>query len=495
MIHPMNESPLKVDRPSLTVHCDYLVIGSGAGGSVAARELALAGKDVVVVEEGPYLPLEQFRGPVGSLTRKLYRSGGVTPFFGSPSVAFAEARCVGGGTTINGGLLWRTPAWILEEWGRIHGLTLYSEQVLKPHFVTIERLLGVRSTVHVEGNEDSKLLARAARSLGWKVSAARRALGNCQNTNRCPTGCPTGAKRSVALTYLVEAQEHGARLMPNVRVCSLTHEAGRITGATGLFNGNRVNFIADRYFLAAGPIQTPHLLKRSRVRSSAGNQLRFHINLKFVARFSSPIRADVGTIFTEQVQEFEKQGLYMMASNCLPHYVAATLSHQSRQEVESVLTDFANVGLFVAQVRARAGGRIYSPFDTPIVMQSIPSEDLLRIGFALKRMGELLFKAGAVKIYLPLRGELGVTSSLELQGVLDRMVPQRLELITVHAMSSCPMAASPDRGTVDEYGKVWNHSNLWICDSSTLPDNIGESPQGTIMAVAHEILRQHVSQH
>ena len=102
--------------------CDHLIIGSGAGASVAGLELARAGLDVVMLEEGDHHPTESFGARIGQQTSRLYRNGGLTPLLGKPSIAFAEGRCVGGTTVINGGLIWRTPDHVLEEWQQHHEL-------------------------------------------------------------------------------------------------------------------------------------------------------------------------------------------------------------------------------------------------------------------------------------------------------------------------------------------------------------------------------------
>jgi choline dehydrogenase-like flavoprotein len=489
----MSERWLEVRVPEGTVRCEYLVIGSGVGGSVAAWELSRAGKDVVIAEEGGYFPTSSFRAPVGELTRKLYRMGGVTPFFGKPSLGFAEARCVGGGSVINGALLWRTPPWILESWEKEHKLLGYDEAALRPHFERWEAMLGVRDTRGAPGNQDSALLAEASRSLGWKVEPARRALGECRNTNRCATGCPTGAKRTMPLTYLSEAIDQGARLMAGTEIVRLVSSGGRITEAVGYHQGKRVRFLADHYFFAAGPVQTPHLLKRNGLSREAGERLKFHLNLKFVATFDRSIRASEGTMFTEQVQQFERRGLYLMASNWLPHYAAATLGHLGRRAVETVLEDFDRSALYVAQIRPKAAARVNSLFRNPIVWHRLAPSDLEEVRFGFEKMGEVLFEAGAKKLYLPLQGEAPVTSPAELRQALSSLSPQRLELISVHAMGSCPMSGIPGEGIVDLQGRVRGVANAWICDASVLPDNIGESPQGTILAFAHEILGRHLA--
>ena len=60
-------------------------------------------------------------------------------------------------------------------------------------------------------------------------------------------------------------------------------------------------------------------------------------------------------------------------------------------------------------------------------------------------------------------------------------------------MSSCPMGTQENGAVVDENGKVFGYDNLFVCDASVLPTNIGESPQATIMAFAHEIVARHIN--
>ena len=94
----------------LTLECGAVIVGSGAGGATVAAELAEAGVDVIVLEEGGYHPTELFTAGTGRALRTLYRDGGGGMAIGHPSVLYAEGRCVGGSTVVNGGMSWRTPA-------------------------------------------------------------------------------------------------------------------------------------------------------------------------------------------------------------------------------------------------------------------------------------------------------------------------------------------------------------------------------------------------
>src|SRR6516164_6378073 len=116
----------------LSLECGVVIVGSGAGGATVAAELAEAGVDVVVIEEGGYHPTESFTTGTGHALRTLYRDGGGGMAVGRPSVLYAEGRCVGGSTVVNGGMSWRTPAAVLERWSA-EGVLAIGEQDMEPY--------------------------------------------------------------------------------------------------------------------------------------------------------------------------------------------------------------------------------------------------------------------------------------------------------------------------------------------------------------------------
>ena len=76
----------------VVLDCDVVVIGSGAGGATAAAELAEAGLDVIVVEEGSYYSTRDFTADTSAMVRQLYRDGGATIAVGNPPVMYQEGR-------------------------------------------------------------------------------------------------------------------------------------------------------------------------------------------------------------------------------------------------------------------------------------------------------------------------------------------------------------------------------------------------------------------
>jgi choline dehydrogenase-like flavoprotein len=369
MMDNINKAILKPEEIlSESYESEYVVIGSGAGGSVAAMELSESGKEVTVIEEGLDYSTSDFNSNIAEMTNLTWRNGGVTPFWGKPPIGFAEGKCVGGTTVINGGLLWRTPEKILELWEKKYGLIGYSKSDLDPYFEKIEDILNVGFNRIDDQNQDSKILIKGCENLGWKYVPVPRSGGaECINHNLCLTGCLSGAKKSTALTYLPRAKESGAKIFTGSKTLLIKqNNQGLVELLIKTTDSREHNYKVNcKYlFIAAGAVQTPFLLQRSNLNKYAGKELEFHFNLKFVAEFDNKLNAQNGTIFTMQVQEFMDEGLLIMPSNYRKNYLAMALSHFKNNEINDILNKYSYSGLFVAQIKAKSKARVSSTLKT-----------------------------------------------------------------------------------------------------------------------------------
>ena len=96
------------------IRTQVCVIGSGAGGAVVAKELAEAGIEVCLLEEGAYYRGKDFTGNPRQMIDMVYRNRGLTGTVGGLTIPIPLGRCVGGTTTINSGTCYRAPDYVLE---------------------------------------------------------------------------------------------------------------------------------------------------------------------------------------------------------------------------------------------------------------------------------------------------------------------------------------------------------------------------------------------
>nr|WTB11152.1 GMC family oxidoreductase [Streptomyces antimycoticus] len=483
-------------RAAYDIDCDALVIGSGAGGSVAALELARAGRQVTVLEEGPRVTTAELAAasPAESM-RRLYRGGGAIAVLGTPAIAYGEARVVGGTTVVNGGLLWEPSATVLDRWAAWSGYGGYRFPAVGARFADVQQRLGMIVQEHGEGNEDSRLLARAAESLGWRWQHPQRVVRGCEHRNQCATGCPSGAKQSMAVSYLPQAEALGARIHDGVRARRLVHGRGVVTGVEATDAAGRpVRYLPRTVFAAAGPIGTPVLLRRSSVhRHTAGRRLALHLNLRTVARFSRVVDAARGTMFTAQVQEHSGLGILVMPSNLTPGGLGAALAGRDPRQVEALLDARAYLGMFTTQVRMQGpAGIIASVGGAPLLRHGMTQADHHMLRLAFRRTARLLFAAGAVELLPPTSTAGPLRDLADVDAYCAQVRPRDWELVSVHGMASCPMARPERGGVCDETGRPHGFRNLHVCDASVLPGAPGISPQGTIMSYAHEIVGRHL---
>src|SRR5262249_6049104 len=115
-----------------TIECEVVVIGTGAGGAVVAKELAERGVAVALLEEGDYFTRADFTGQSVDMQRKLYRDMGATLSVGNCWIPIPIGRSVGGSTTINSGTCYRPPDRILNHWVEDYGLDDLAPERLDP---------------------------------------------------------------------------------------------------------------------------------------------------------------------------------------------------------------------------------------------------------------------------------------------------------------------------------------------------------------------------
>lgn len=461
-----------------TLQTEVLVIGSGAGGAVTAARLAEAGRQVTVVEEGPWVDADAHEPfSLQEMVAK-YRHRGLQAALGNPAIAYAEGRCVGGSTEINSGLFPRLPDHLAEEWRRTYDIDEFGTEALAAYASRIEAEMQV-STLPTAPPPSSAVLERGATKLGWRnVEFAR--VFRYDDAGR-------GTKQTMSRTLIPKAVAAGAQVIPDCRVVRLERRDGRVTGARCQRHhrdGGRevLHITAEQVVVCAGAIHTPTLLQRSGIRHNIGNGLKMHPTVKIAARFTHPL--DHGEVPMHRVTEFAPH-LTIGGSASRKGYVAMALA-EATHDIAEPMQDWENISIYYAAIRSEGAGRVVAVpgLRAPLVTYKLTEADMSRLAQGLVHLGEVLFAAGATELYPSMVGGPVARDLHDLGQWWDRATRASTNLQTVHLTSTVRMGNDRSRTGTDSFGRVWDVDNLHVNDGSLLPDAPGVNPQAAIMTIA-----------
>lgn len=475
---------------------DVVVIGSGAGGAMAARTLAIAGADVLVVEEGRRHTVEEFATthPL-ERWRTLYRDAGATAALGLPPVALPIGRGVGGTTLVNSGTCYRTPSRVLDHWWRDAGLTLAEPERFGQLLDEMEQILEVAPVPEAVMGRNGQLALAGAAKLGWQAGPLWRNAPGCGGCCQCAIGCPRNAKFGVHLNALPDACAAGATIVSEARVSRVLHGRGRVRGVEIRRDDGEVLVVsAERVVVAAGATETPPLLRRSGLGAhpQLGRNLAVHPALGVAGRFAAPVLAWQGVLQSAGIEELhDADGILIeatatppgMGSMALPGYGAELVDQIARAD------HLATLGAMVAD---EPSGRVRGARRS-IVTYHLSRRDATRLRRAVVACGEVLFAAGATEVLTGLVNAPVVSDIQALRDAADGVDPRQLHLAAFHPTGTCRAGADPQAYPVDQSGRLRGVAGVWVADASVLPSCPEVNPQLSIMAMATAIAERIVA--
>lgn len=480
-----------------------VVVGSGAGGAVVAKELTESGLDVVVLEEGPNVPGSTYGAlrPSESL-RRMGREAGTTAVLGlgdTPLITVMAGRVVGGSSVLTGGVCFRIPERVHHRWVTELGLSMLSERDLAPAFESVEKESHVEVVPeHMRSASTVKFIDGATR-LGIPMKPIRRNTDGCCGCSRCNFGCPHGAKMSVDVTYLPKAIAGGARVYSDCLVDEILSAGGKVRGVGGHVLGpgtgrgqrsrGRLYVRADTVVVAAGSLHSPLLLMRSGLRSAAlGKHLTLHPGFRVVARFDEELKGWRGALQSAYSDHFEHDDITLTGLFVPPNVLAAGMPGVGRSYADRV-AQVGSSAIFGGMVHDEGGGRIWrGPGREPLITYRMSRKNKASMLRGIHVLAECFLAAGASEVYLPVFGSVPVERSSQLSAHLGPELPaRRVECVTFHPLGTCRMAIDPRAGVVDPWGQSHELEGLYVADGSIVPTSIGVNSQLTIMAMAARI--------
>ncbi|MEZ4220972.1 MAG: GMC family oxidoreductase [Polyangiaceae bacterium] len=490
MIHDLHDIESGFD-----VDCDTVVVGSGAGGAVAAANLSAAGHRVVVLEAGPRVRFEDMTRDAPRFLARNFWDGGLRLIGGTTQSPSLQARCLGGGTVVNSAIMLELPGWVRELWAEESGIELFRSRTLANAYERVFTRCKVAPTpMAVLGRRN--LLVRDAIEGQLRIAGGPlpRAVVGCDGCADCLTGCIAGHKQSVDRSYLRDAEADGAQIYVCSEVERVLTRGKRAVGVEGTVidprgyrRRGRFRVHAKQIVLAAGTMQTPVLLQRSGInpRDRVGATMYCHIGGGMVGIMDEVVDPWVGATqgwgaISPHIRGLKYEGLWASPSVLMVRWgdVGRPFVERLHEVKHATVIALVYRGRVHGDVSARRNG-------SPRMRLWIDDDNVRPIMQGMKDAADALLAVGARYVHTGLPGVVDEMRTADDTASLlsPRLRAKHLTMTLNHTFGSCPMSAT-DTGPVTPEGKLRGLDNVYVCDASVFPSPSAVNPQATIMALA-----------
>ncbi len=493
------------------LEADVVVVGSGAGGGTIAGVLAVQGLSVVVLEAGGATSERDYRQlEIEASTTMMYRNGLSVSADGN--IGLLAGATLGGGTTINWHNCVQPSAEVRREWAAEHGLTDVDTPEFDRHLEAVLARMGATDACS-DFNGPHSRMAEGAAELGWSMHTAVR---NVDPATYDPVaagytqfGDPSGSKRGTLNTYLRDAYDAGAKILPNTRADQVCVEDGRTTGvaatwtdpATGATRSTTVR--AKHVVVACGALETPALLLRSGIGGPAvGHHLYLHPSAGIFGVYAEDQRAWWGPPQAAVMDEFrdlgDGYGILVEGSQYYSGVFAYQLARRNGRDAKEAMSKLGRMADFLFIVREHAGGQVTidEAGEAVHTYALTDARDVAAFRTGLRVMARLHEAAGAEEMWY------GTTPRVwrrgdDVEAWVDEVdqVPigaGGLFMGSAHQMGSARMGTDPSTSVAGPTGELHDVAGVWIGDTSAFPTPSGANPMLTCMALAHRTA-EHIS--
>ncbi|MCA3187638.1 GMC family oxidoreductase [Cupriavidus sp.] len=492
---------------SRTLEADVAIVGSGAGGGIAAEVLSDAGLTVLLLEEGGLHTSDSFKDmDEARAYRELYQEAAARAT-SDGAISILQGRAVGGSTTVNWSSSFRTPPQTLAHWAAEHAVIGHSEADMAPWFAQIEERLGMAPWA-MDPNPNNAVLRRGCEKLGWEWHVIPRNVKGCWNSGYCGLGCPVNAKQSMLVSTISNALARGATLVHRLRVRTIDHDGKIVHGLTGealghdgyTATGIRVGVRARYVIVAGGAINTPALLLRSRVpdpHEQVGRRTFIHpVNLS-IAEMPEKIDPYYGAPQSVASDHFQwrdgatgPMGYKLEVPPMFPGISAGVFNGMGKA-LQQQMAALPHTNAMLALLRDgfvpdSPGGRVRIADDgSPILDYEVSDYLWDGVRRAYLSMAEAQFAAGARRVRPAHLDGNDYTTWPQAREAIGQLPLKkfRVLLFSAHLMGGCAMSEDPARGAVNSAGRHHQLQNLYVFDGSAFPTSIGANPQLSVFAL------------
>jgi len=516
---------------------DWLVIGSGFGGSVSALRLSEKGYSVGVLECGRRFADDEFPRSTADLKRYFWnprlRMKGIFRLTTFKDVSVVSGCGVGGGSLGYANTLYVPPKAFFEDrqWAEMEDW----ESALAPHYEEAQRMLGVVQNPHEDPAD--QLLRELGEELGVGETYKKTPVGiyfgepgktvpdpyfggegpdrtGCLLCGRCMVGCLHGAKNTLVKNYLYFAEKLGAQVMPERTVVDVRplgagdgsegYEVETVRSGAWLGKDRRIHR-ARGVVVSAGPLGTNKLLQRCRLDGSLP---------RISARLGELVRTNSESILTVTVPEDYPDDLIKRVAITSsiypdPHTHIETVTYgDDGDSMHRLYTLLTGDGTRLTRPLKLIGQSLLHPKRVAqvlfpkhwsrrtiiiLVMQTLDNAIALRPrkgpfgSFWLQTEQD---PERPIPTFIPVANKAAEWFAERTGGIAQSALTEALFNIptTAHILGGAVIAADPSQGVVDSRQRVFGYENLLVCDGSAIPANVGVNPSLTITALAEHAM-------
>lgn len=512
---------------------DYIIIGSGFGGSVSALRLTEKGYKVAVLEMGKRFTADTLPKTTWQAHRHLWapRLGlhGIAQITWLSDLLLFHGAGVGGGSLVYAATLLVPPAKAFRNQGW-PGAADWQER-LAPHYETAKRMLGVVEAKNIYPTDEA-LREVVEEDYGRGDTFHRHTVGiyfgepgktvpdpffggegpertGCIECGSCMVGCRHNSKNTLDKNYLYLAEKRGCEIIPETKVVDVRplpgggYEVDTVC-STRPWRRAITTRRARGVVFSAGVLGTVELLMQCKERGSLprlserlGDFVRTNSEA-ILGVNSKDRRANVGRgiAISAGVHPDEDTHIEMVRYG------------MGADSMSWLMTLLTGGGDTLPRWLRLVGNILSHPLQflhtlNPIgwsrrtivvlVMQPLDSYMRLRLRrnwFGGSRIDTALVPGQDVPKYLPIGNRITQRLAERLDGV-----PQSLSLevigntsSTAHILGGAAMGDSPERAVCDEKGRVFGYDNLYVADGSLVPANLGVNPSLTITALSEYVM-------